>query len=57
MSHEELKGKLLQLKDELFKLNVGRYTGNVEKPHLFQLIKKDIARIHTILNTKEKKNG
>ncbi|MFA6384246.1 MAG: 50S ribosomal protein L29 [Candidatus Omnitrophota bacterium] len=57
MSNEDLQGKLLQLKDELYKLNVGRYTGNVEKPHMFSLIKKDIARIRTILNRKEKKNG
>lgn len=57
MSKEELQGKLLQLKNDLFKLNAGRYTGNVEKPHMFAAIKKDIARIHTILNRKETKNG
>ena len=57
MSKEDLQGKLLQLKDELYRLNIGRYTGNVEKPHMFSTIKKDIARIHTILNRKEKKNG
>jgi large subunit ribosomal protein L29 len=57
MSKEDLQAKLLQLKNELFKLNAGRYTGNVEKPHLFGVIKKDIARIHTILNRKEMKNG
>jgi large subunit ribosomal protein L29 len=57
LSKEDLAAKLMQLKNDLFKLNAGRYTGNVEKPHMFQLIKKDIARIHTILNRKEKKNG
>ncbi|HNQ51383.1 MAG TPA: 50S ribosomal protein L29 [Candidatus Omnitrophota bacterium] len=57
LSKEELQAKILQLKNDLFKLNAGRYTGNVEKPHLFGAIKKDIARIHTILNRKEKKNG
>lgn len=57
LSKEDLAGKLAQLKNDLFKLNAGRYTGNVEKPHMFSLIKKDIARIHTILNRKEKKNG
>jgi large subunit ribosomal protein L29 len=57
LSKEDLAGKLVELKNDLFKLNAGRYTGNVEKPHMFSLIKKDIARIHTILNRKEKKNG
>ncbi|HOU36975.1 MAG TPA: 50S ribosomal protein L29 [Candidatus Omnitrophota bacterium] len=57
LSKEELQGKLIQLKNDLFKLNAGRYTGNVDKPHMFAVIKKDIARIHTILNRKEKKNG
>jgi large subunit ribosomal protein L29 len=57
LSKEDLAAKLVQLKNDLFKLNAGRYTGNVEKPHMFSLIKKDIARIHTILNRKEKKNG
>jgi len=57
MSKEELQGKLLQLKNDLFKLNAARYAGTVEKPHMFQGVKKDIARIHTILNRKEHKNG
>jgi large subunit ribosomal protein L29 len=57
LSKEDLSAKLMQLKNDLFKLNAGRYTGNVEKPHMFSLIKKDIARINTILNRKEKKNG
>lgn len=57
LSKEELQSKLLQLKNDLFKLNASRYTGNTEKPHMFGAIKKDIARIHTILNRKEKKNG
>jgi len=43
------------LKDELFKLNQQRYAGRVEKPHMFSLLKKDIARINTILNEKKEK--
>ena len=50
LSKEELLQKEKTLKEELFKLNMQRYTGRVEKPHMFSLIKKDIARIHTILN-------
>ena len=50
LSKEELFEKEKLLYGELSKLNIQRYTGNVEKPHKFALIKKDIARIRTILN-------
>ena len=53
LSQEELKQKERSLKEELFKLNLQRYGGRVDKPHMFFLIKRDIARIKTIL--KEKK--
>jgi large subunit ribosomal protein L29 len=53
LSKEELLEKIKTLKSELFKLNLQRYAGRVEKPHMFSLIKKDIARINTILNQKK----
>lgn len=57
-SKEELLQKEKSLKDELYKLNMQRYGGRVEKPHMFSLVKRDIARIQTILNEKkEKANG
>jgi len=52
LSKDDLRLKEKTLKEELFKLNLQRYEGRVEKPHMFSLIKRDIARIHTILNTK-----
>ncbi|MBM3245815.1 MAG: 50S ribosomal protein L29 [Candidatus Omnitrophica bacterium] len=52
LSREELLVKEKTLKGELFKLNQQRYGGRVEKPHMFSLLKRDIARIRTILNTK-----
>ncbi|MCX5703179.1 MAG: 50S ribosomal protein L29 [Candidatus Omnitrophica bacterium] len=55
LSKEELLQKEKSLKEELFKLNLQRYAGRVEKPHMFSLIKKDIARINTILNEKKEK--
>lgn len=51
----ELLEKEKSLYAELSKLNIGRYTGSVEKPHKFALIKRDIARIRTILNQKKDK--
>jgi large subunit ribosomal protein L29 len=50
LSKEELLQKEKDLKNQLFKLNLQRYAGRVEKPHMFSLLKKDIARINTILN-------
>jgi large subunit ribosomal protein L29 len=63
LSKDELIAKERALKEELFKLNLQRYSGRVEKPHQFKLLRKDIARIETLLNEtqkptrKEKKNG
>lgn len=53
LSPEELLQKEKTLKEDLFKLNQQRYAGRVEKPHLFSLLKKDIARIQTILHEKK----
>ncbi|MDI6606336.1 MAG: 50S ribosomal protein L29 [Candidatus Omnitrophota bacterium] len=50
LSREELLQKEEEFKAELYKLNLQRYGGRVEKPHRFSLIRKDIARIETILN-------
>lgn len=45
---EKLEGLKKQLMDLQFKRNIG-----VEKPHMFKVLKKDIARIHTVLKEKE----
>ena len=55
LSVDELLDKEKGLYTELAKLNTQRYTGNVEKPHKFALVKRDIARIRTILNEKKDK--
>jgi len=54
LSKEELLHKEKALKEELFKLNMQRYGGRVDKPHMFGSIKRDIARIKTILKQKGK---
>ncbi|MCM8797101.1 MAG: 50S ribosomal protein L29 [Candidatus Omnitrophica bacterium] len=56
LSREELLQREKALKDELFKLNLQRYTGRVEKPHKFGEIKREIARINTILNERKENN-
>ncbi len=58
LSQEELLQKEKALKEDLFKLNQQRYSGRVDKPHMFFLVKRDIARIKTLLKEKkENTNG
>lgn len=52
LSREDLLQKEKSLKEQLYKLNLSRYSGRVDKPHMFSLVKRDIARIRTILNAK-----
>ncbi len=51
LSIQELQDKLNELSKQLMELHFKRRS-NVEKPHLFNKIKKDIARIHTVINQK-----
>ncbi|MBI3601672.1 MAG: 50S ribosomal protein L29 [Candidatus Omnitrophica bacterium] len=53
---DELANKEKQLKKDLFDLNGQRQLGRVEKPANFRHIKKDIARILTVLSQR-KNNG
>ncbi len=53
LSKDELIQKEKALREELFKLNLQRYEGRLEKPHMFSSVKRDIARIQTILNEKK----
>jgi large subunit ribosomal protein L29 len=55
LSKEDLLGKEKSLLEELSKMNMQRYAGSVEKPHKFSLIKREIARINTLLNEKKDK--
>ena len=53
MTEAEIEQKVLALKEQLFNMRAEITTGRVERPHRFRLLKRDIARCHTIL--KEKK--
>ena len=50
LSSEELSQKEKGFKKELFDLNFQKKMGNIEKPNRFRLLKRDIARILTILS-------
>jgi large subunit ribosomal protein L29 len=55
LSEEELTRKEEELKDQLFKLKFQHATGQLENAMKLKLVKKDIARIKTLL--KENKEG
>lgn len=49
----ELQNELLALLQELFNLRMQKGVGQTPKTHLFKKVKKQIARIKTILHEKE----
>ena len=53
MSSEELQTKLTELKEELFNLRFQLAINQLENPTRIKAVKKDIARISTILRENE----
>jgi large subunit ribosomal protein L29 len=53
MSKEELESKVSELKNELFNLRFQHATNQLDNPMKIVHVKKDIARVKTILRQKE----
>ncbi|MDB5447181.1 MAG: rpmC [Phenylobacterium sp.] len=53
MTPDQLTDHLVNLKKEQFNLRFQKATGQVEKTHRVGEVRKDIARIKTILRTKQ----
>ena len=53
MTPDQLTDQLTTLKKEQFNLRFQKATGQVEKTHRVGEVRKDIARIKTILRTKQ----
>ena len=49
LSAKELDAKLLELKDELFKLRFQQALNQLENPMRISAVKKDIARVKTVI--------
>ena len=49
MSEPELNKKFRDLGDELLQLRVRKQTGQVEKPHLLKTLRRERARVLTVL--------
>lgn len=57
MSVEELTQKIADLKEELFHLKFQHSTNQLDNPQRIVAVKKDIARVNTILREKELKES
>ncbi|WP_304985994.1 50S ribosomal protein L29 [Coxiella-like endosymbiont] len=50
----ELKKELLELLKEQFNLRMQKVMGEVPRPHLYKQVRRNIARIKTILRERER---
>ena len=50
---DELQQKLASLKDELFNLRFSHATGQLANPKQLQNVKRDIARVKTVIRERE----
>ena len=55
LSDEELLKKLQELKSELFNLRFRHASGQLENPLASNLVKKDIARVNTVIRARQLK--
>ena len=53
---DELQGELLSKLEDQFKLRMQKAVGQVQSPSQIKSVRRDIARIKTVLNEK-KRNG
>ena len=53
LSNKELEGKIREAKNELFNLRLKQSTGTLEKPSKIKELRKDVARMKTIMRERE----
>ena len=52
MSETEINNKIAEIKTELFELRMKQATGTLDKPHRINALRKDVARLKTVLTEK-----
>jgi large subunit ribosomal protein L29 len=57
MSVVELSDEALEMSKQLFQLRLQKATGQLDNVNKIREIRKDLARIKTVLTEKEKNNG
>lgn len=56
-SAEELQAELLELRKEQFNLRMQKATGQAEQSHTLKDVRRNIARVKTVLNQKAASEG
>ncbi|MGI6367835.1 MAG: 50S ribosomal protein L29 [Anaerolineae bacterium] len=57
MSNEELAQELQELQQEQFNLRFQRHSGQLDNSSRIRAVRRDIARVHTILRERELETG
>ena len=57
LNEEEIRDQILQAKEELFRLRFRGATQELENPALLKSLRRDIARMKTILRERELSHG
>ncbi|MGH7446577.1 MAG: 50S ribosomal protein L29 [Longimicrobiales bacterium] len=57
LTDDEIRDQILQAKDELFRLRFRGTTQELESPALLKSLRRDIARLKTILRERELSHG
>ena len=57
LSDKDLESKIIETKKELFSLRMKQSTGTLEKPSKIRELRKDVARLKTILRERELAGG
>jgi len=53
LTNEQILAKIDECKEELFNLRLSQATGNLEKPSRIRELRKQVARMKTILRERE----
>ena len=54
MKADELKKELINLLQEQFNLRMQKGMGEIPKPHLYKNVRREIARVKTVISEKER---
>ena len=54
LTTEQIEAKIVEAKDEIFSLRLKQATGHLEKPSKIHELRKDVARMKTILAERKK---
>jgi len=57
LTDDEIRDQIMQAKDELFRLRFRGATQELESPALLKSLRRDIARLKTILRERELSHG